>query len=85
MDLERTFYLNAEDERVLVAVPKSETLKILKEKVLEKAFDVKIYKSIKDVDVSLVDAVEKYNAHFYNQSYMRLKSDFKRKAVGALR
>lgn len=85
VDLERIFYINDEDERVLVTVPKNETLKIPKEKVLEKAFDTKIYKSLKDADVSLVDAVEKYSAHFYNQRYMRLRSDFKRKAVGVLR
>ena len=82
VDLERTFYLNDDGESVIVAVPKSETLKIPKEKVLEKAYDVKIYKSLKDADVGVVEAVEKYSAEFYNSNYMRLKTDFKKRAVG---
>ena len=70
---------------MIVAVPKSETLKIPKDKVLEKAYDVKIYKSLKDAEVGIVEAVEKYGAEFYNSNYMRLKTDFKKKTLQALR
>ena len=84
VDLERIFYIDNSNNNVIVALPKSETLKIPKEKLLERAFTFRTYESIKDIDVSLYDTVNKYNAFFYNDDDLVLRDDFKKEALGRL-